>query len=354
MTDEDYLLETLQLAAKGLGSTWPNPLVGAVIVKAGRIIARGYHRKHGQDHAELDAIRNASEPIEGATIFVNLEPCCHTNKLTPPCAQRLIEEKIKKVVITNLDPNPLVNGKGVELLRSHGIIVEHGKLRDEGEALNEAFFLSQRLKRPFIHLKLASTLDGKMAMASGESQWITGEEARARVHVLRAQHQGIIIGGETLRKDNPQLNVRTPGYQGPQPTPIIITESGTLPENSILIRERRALICSKRELGFEYPNVIIFKTLRELLSELFNRKLMNLLLEAGPGLSSAFMREGLVDRVSVFLNPSFLGQGLSSMSELGVRSLNERPRLTQLQTQTVDGDILITGRLICSQDSSKK
>jgi diaminohydroxyphosphoribosylaminopyrimidine deaminase/5-amino-6-(5-phosphoribosylamino)uracil reductase len=354
MTDEDYLREALRLAGLGLGSTWPNPLVGAVIVKDQRIIARGYHHKHGQDHAELDAIKNASESIEGATVYVNLEPCCHTSKLTPPCAQRLVQEKIKKVVITNLDPNPHVNGKGVELLRSHGIDVEYGKLSSEGELLNEAFFLSQRLKRPFIHLKLASTLDGKMAMENGESQWITGEEARAHVHVMRSQHQGIIIGGETLRKDNPRLNVRTPDFSGVQPLPIIITESGDLPVSSTLIQEKRALVYTKKPLAFDYPNVVIYQTLQEILSDLFSRKLMNLMLEAGPGLTSAFMREGFIDRVSVYLNPSFLGEGLSSMKDLGIKNLNDRPRLTQIHTHLVGGDILITGKHLCSQDSSKK
>lgn len=336
MTDQDFILKTFDLARKGLGTTWPNPLVGAVIVKNGKIIGEGFHKKKGHDHAELDAIKNCTESPEGATIFVNLEPCCHTNKTTPPCAQRLIQEKIKKVVICNLDPNPNVNGKGVELLRSNGIEVQHGILKEEGEKLNEVFFLSQREQRPFIHFKAAATLDGKIALPNGESKWITGEKSRAHVHYLRSLHQGVITGGETVRKDNPKLNVRLPGYSGPQPSRIVFTNSGNLPSDLQLFSD---------ELK---DQTIVFKgtPIREALEDLYKKGFMNLFLESGSCLATEFLKLGLIDRVSLFLNPSFLGSGKSFLSDLDLTSLNSRPFLQNVETDKFGDDLFITGRLM--------
>lgn len=340
MNNETYIRKTFELARRGLGTTWPNPMVGAVIVKDGRIIGEGFHRRKGEDHAEVDAIKNATESVEGSTIYVNLEPCCHTNKTTPPCAQRLIKEKFKKVVIANLDPNIEVNGKGVELLRSHGIEVEHGILPSEAEKLNEVFFHAQRLRRPFIHLKAAVTLDGKMALSNGESQWITGEKAREHVHYLRSLHQGIIVGGETVRRDNPKLTVRLPGYEGPQPKRIIFTTTGDLPETHHVFTDE-----------FK-DNTLVYKTndLHSALQDLFSRNLINLMLECGPGLATAFLREGLIDRMTIFQNPSFIGEGQSLLGNLNLTKLASRPRLTDIESLWLGEDHLITGRLLCSQD----
>lgn len=338
MTSEFYIRRALELAALGLGTTWPNPMVGAVIVKDGRIIAEGFHVKQGEDHAELAAIKNAKESLEGATIYVSLEPCCHTNKTTPPCAQRLIQEKFKKVVICNLDPNPNVNGNGVELLRSHGIEVEHGILETEGEKLNEVFFLAQRKKRPFIHFKSASTLDGMTALSNGESQWITGSEARAYVHHQRSLHQAIMVGGETVRKDNPKLNVRIPGYNRPQPYRVVLSRSQNLPQDSHLFSD---------ELK---DRTLVFSDIDEALKNLFEKKIINVYLESGPGLASEFMKRGLIDRISLYQNPSFLGSGKNILGDLGLTSLNNRPRLTQIESRWIGEDHFLTGRLKCSQD----
>ena len=355
MSDQDFIRRTFTLAQKAMGNTWPNPMVGAVVVKNGKIIGEGYHHQQGQDHAEVDALKNCSESPEGATIYVNLEPCCHTKKTTPPCAQRLVKEKIKKVVISNLDPNPAVNGQGVELLRSHGIEVEHGLLSEEGEMINEVFFLSQRKKRPFIHFKSAVTLDGKTAMTTGESQWITGEKARADVHFIRSLHQGIIVGGETVRKDNPRLNVRLPDYQGKQPWRIVFTESGNLPSHSQLFTDElkhQTLIYTRKDLSFSFPESQVMKvnSLRVALTDLFNKKFINLLMESGPGLAGAFIRENLIDRITLFQNPSFMGNGQSLFSDLGFTRLNDRPRLINIQSQWIGEDHKLTGRLLCSQD----
>ncbi|WP_408096809.1 bifunctional diaminohydroxyphosphoribosylaminopyrimidine deaminase/5-amino-6-(5-phosphoribosylamino)uracil reductase RibD [Peredibacter sp. HCB2-198] len=350
MTNEELIQETFELAKEGKGHTWPNPMVGAVLVKDGKIIARGFHHKAGQDHAEIDAIKNATESVEGATLYVNLEPCCHTNKSTPPCAQRLIQEKIKKVVISNLDPNPNVNGKGVELLKQNGIEVEHGILAKEGEALNEVFFTSQKLQRPFIHLKMASSLDGKTALSTGESQWITGPLARERVHLLRSQHQAVIVGAETVRKDNPKLNVRLEDYHGEQPYRIVFTQSGKLPKDALLFTDElkhKTLIYTFSPLSFAFPKeqVVQITSLEEAMKDLYHRKLMNLLMEGGATLASNFIIENLIDRITVFLNPSLIGSGTSLLGDLGLSNLEGRPRLKNIETNLIGEDIFISGRL---------
>lgn len=338
MTKEELIKMTFDLARKGLGTTWPNPMVGAVIVKDDKIIGTGFHVKKGCDHAEVEALKNCTESPEGATIYVNLEPCCHTNKTTPPCAQRLIKEKIKKVVISNLDPHPEVNGKGVELLRSHGIEVEHGLLSEEGEKLNEVFFLAQRKRRPFFHFKAALTLDGMTALKNGQSQWITGEQARAHVHELRSTHQAILTGGETVRKDNPRLTVRLPGYAKEQPYRIVLSRSKDLPPQSHLFTD-------------EYKEkTLIYENIETMIEDLFRRNIISVMIESGPALASAFFHKGLLDRISLYQNPSFLGQGMSLFHELGIKQLTDRPILKDIESEWIGEDHYLTGRIACLQD----
>lgn len=347
LTTEDYIRKTLELARLGQGNTWPNPLVGAVIVKNGRIIGEGHHRAHGLAHAEVSALENCVDSPAGSTIYVNLEPCCHTTKLTPPCAQRLIVEKIKKVVICNLDPNPAVNGKGVELLRAHGIEVEHGILADEGERLNEAFFYAQRMKKPFVHLKLATTLDGKISMPNGESHWITNEKSRQLVHEMRSLHQGVIVGAETLRKDNPKLNVRLPDFSGKQPYRIVFTKTGNLSAEAHLFTDElrdKTLVYSQNKLNIDFPSTQV-RNISEALQDLFEKKMINLMLEGGSTLASAFLSEKLVSRVSLFMNTSFMGEGKSALENFGLTQLNQRPRLKQIESRWIEDDLFITGRL---------
>jgi diaminohydroxyphosphoribosylaminopyrimidine deaminase/5-amino-6-(5-phosphoribosylamino)uracil reductase len=350
MTNENYIQRTFELAKRGLGKTWPNPLVGAVIVKNGKIIGEGYHKRHGLDHAEVDAIKNCTESPEGATIFVNLEPCCHTNKNTPPCAQRLIQEKIKKVVICNLDPNPHVNGQGIQLLKENGIEVEYGILSELGEKLNEVFFFSQRNRAPFLHLKLASTLDGKISLPNGESKWITGPMAREYVHEMRSQHQAIIAGAETIRKDNPKLNVRLPDFTGEQPLRLIFTKSGRLPSEAQVFTDEiknRTIIFSQNVIKFSHPseNIVLINNLSDALNYLYEKKVISLFLEGGSSLATSFLSQGLINRLSLFLNPSLLGHGQNSLGDLGIEQLDQRPKLKDLESRWIDGDLLITGRI---------
>lgn len=348
MDNEFYIRRTFELAKKGLGLTWPNPLVGAVIVKNGKVIGEGFHQKFGGPHAEVHALNSCTESAEGSTIYVNLEPCCHTKKLTPPCAQRLVLEKIKKVVICNLDPNPAVNGKGVELLKDHGIEVEYGVLKELGDELNEVFFLAQIKKRPFIHLKLATTLDGKIALPNGESKWITGEAARLKVQELRSVHQAIVVGAGTLRLDNPKLNVRLSDYQGLQPLRVVFTESGNIdPTAQIFVDENRknTIVYTKTALKKSDIESVMIGSIEDALSDMFEkRNIVSVFLEGGSALASAFMARNLVDRVSLFINPSFLGAGKSVMNDYGLKQLGLRQKLKNVKTEWVDGDLYLTGK----------
>ncbi|CNE87287.1 riboflavin biosynthesis protein RibD [Streptococcus agalactiae] len=209
MKKEDYMALALKEAEKGMGFVAPNPLVGAVIVKDDRIISKGYHKRFGDLHAERQAIKNADEDISGSTLYVTLEPCCHVGK-QPPCTEALIKSGIKKVVVGSLDPNPLVSGKGIALLRKEGLNVEVGILREECDALNERFIFHMTYKQPFVYLKYAMTLDGKIATKTGDSKWISNEHSRQSVQKLRQKCSAIMVGINTVLADNPRLTCRIP------------------------------------------------------------------------------------------------------------------------------------------------
>ena len=214
MTDQEYMLRAIQLAKKGEGWTNPNPMVGAVIVKDGKIIGEGYHKKYGELHAERNAIASLTESAEGAVIYVTLEPCCHHGK-TPPCTEAIIEQKIRKVVIGSRDPNPKVAGKGVQMLREAGVTVVEDFMREECDQLNPVFFHYITTKTPYVVMKYAMTLDGKIATKTGASKWISGEEARSLVHEMRHDYMAIMAGIGTVLADDPMLNVRLEGKKSP-------------------------------------------------------------------------------------------------------------------------------------------
>ncbi|HWR96080.1 MAG TPA: bifunctional diaminohydroxyphosphoribosylaminopyrimidine deaminase/5-amino-6-(5-phosphoribosylamino)uracil reductase RibD [Arenimonas sp.] len=335
MEHADYMRQAMRLALQAKGRTWPNPMVGCVIVKDGNVIAEGLHRQAGEAHAELDAINNAIAPVRGATAYVNLEPCCHLDKRTPPCAQRLIAEGIKTVVIANVDPHPAVSGGGIALLREAGVEVITGVLAEPGEQLNEVFFHNQRTGRPFVHLKLASTLDGKIAMADGQSQWITGEAARQHAHQLRAEHMAIAVGAQTLRQDDPQLNVRLPGYAGPQPLRLVFSRTGDVP--------RTAKVFSDADSA--RTQLLVKPDLDAALAGLYRQGIVNLLLEGGAGLAGSFLAGGHVQRISHYLNPSYLGQGKSALDDYGLTHLSQRIRLNHVEYTALGEDLYITGRV---------
>lgn len=295
---EIYIQKCLDLAKAYQGQTSPNPLVGSVIVKNGLIISSGAHKKAGTDHAELDAIKNATESLKGATLYCNLEPCCHTNKKTPPCAQRIINEEISEVVISNLDPNPLVAGNGVKLLKEAGIKVTTGILKDEASELNKVFFTNMLLKRPFIHLKWAQSIDGKMATSSGDSKWITNEESRKNVHHERSIYDSILIGANTLKNDNPRLTIRLEGQIERCPYRIVIASQ---PDTS------KDLFNDE----FKDKTIIVNGKLSDILNELYQKDIMSIYVEGGAMIHSQFLSENLFDEISIYTAPKILGSGKS-------------------------------------------
>ena len=228
--DEFYMKEALRLARRGLGKTSPNPMVGAVIVRDGNIIGKGHHRRYGGPHAEVEAIRDAQGDINGATMYVTLEPCCHYKKKTPPCLDLLLQYDLKKVVIGTLDPNPVVDGKSVEALRQRGIETISGVLGEECEKLNEVFFKWIRKGMPFVTLKLAQTIDGRIATDTGDARWISSEKSRKLAHKLRGTHDVVLIGVGTVMADNPQLTVRN--VKGRNPQRIIVDSNLKIPLDS--------------------------------------------------------------------------------------------------------------------------
>ena len=335
MNHEHFMRRAFALAVKAKGHTWPNPMVGCVIVKDDVVIAEGFHANAGSAHAELDAINNVPVSVVGATLYVNLEPCCHTNKRTPPCAQRLIAEGIKTVVIANVDPHPEVCGRGIAMLHEAGIEVITDVLAHEGELLNEVFFHSQRVQKPFVHLKLASTLDGKIAMPNGQSQWITGELARKHAHHVRAEHMAIAVGAQTIRQDNPRLTVRMENYSGSQPIRLVFSHSGHLPKSAHVFTDDDA--ANTRVYGN--------RPLAEVLDELYQQGIMNILLEGGASLASSFLEAGLVQRISHYLNPSYLGQGQSALNDYGLMDLSQRIHLKHVEYTALGEDFHLTGRV---------
>ncbi|MBL7664612.1 MAG: bifunctional diaminohydroxyphosphoribosylaminopyrimidine deaminase/5-amino-6-(5-phosphoribosylamino)uracil reductase RibD [Bacteriovoracaceae bacterium] len=360
---EQYIRQCFELAKLARGKTSPNPMVGAVIVKNGRVLATGFHRKAGSDHAELDAIKNATESLEGATLYCNLEPCSHLNKRTPPCTQRIIQEKFAHVVIANVDPNPAVNGHGIELLKQAGITVETGILANEGEELNEIFFKNMRTQKPFVHLKIAQTIDGRIATNSGDSQWITNEFSRQAVHQLRSEYDAILIGAETLRRDNPQLTIRL-GDEISSPVRLVLSQSGDLPYESKIFQDEFSyktivvvpedVVNKKRELftKLEKKSVQVLALgsdsksidLNNLLDVLYANSIRSVLVEGGSEIFTHFINQKLYDRISFFIAPKILGDGINAVGNLNHDKMYQSIELTQIKTKQYFDDILFTGK----------
>ena len=309
---ELYMQRCFELAQKGRGYVSPNPLVGSVIVKEGKIISEGFHKACGLAHAEKMARDNCTQDMQGAILYCNLEPCCHTNKKTPPCAQRIIAEGIKKVVIANLDPNPLVAGKGVELLRASGIEVITGIMENVGAELNEIFFHHIIHKTPFIHLKWAQTQDGFMARSDGSSKWISCEEARSHVHNERWNYDAICVGANTLRMDNPHLTARV-GPHTKALKRIILTESGKLPMDSHVFTDEyqhNTIIAHPEHTKVSWKHSIAFSSLKDLMEKLYAQGICSLYVEGGAKIHQVFLQENIWNKCSVYVGNQNFGTGV--------------------------------------------
>lgn len=360
MTDEEYMRIAINEAVKGTGYTSPNPLVGAVIVKDGKILNKDYHHKYGEFHAERNAILNCKEDMQGADIYVTLEPCCHYGK-TPPCTDIIIESGIKRVFIGSADPNPLVAGKGAEKLRSNGIEVIEGVLKDECDKINDVFFHYITHKTPFVAMKYAMTADGKIATRTGASQWITGETARENVHKSRLKYSGIMVGIGTVLKDDPMLTCRMPG--GRNPIRIICDSKLRTPFDSNIVKTADevptiiATVSKNKELIEKYTdkNITVIQTsddnghvdLNELMIKLGKMKIDGILLEGGGELNFSALKAGIVNKIECYIAPKIFGgtEAKSPVGGIGVDVPDEAFVFGKPDVSFFDDDILLEWRL---------
>ncbi len=357
MDDFFYIKRTLALAERAKGKTSPNPLVGALLVKNNRILAEGYHKKAGTPHAEVIAIEKAGEKTPGSTLYVSLEPCCHKDKRTPPCTDKIISSGVKEVVVAMKDPNPKVAGKGIALLQKAGVLVRSGILEERARKLNEPYIKYITTGIPFVILKVAMTLDGKIATPAGESKWITGEKARKMVHRLRGSVDAVMTAIGTVKADNPQLTCRVSGYKNP--VRIIIdprletrpdAQVAACPPETIIVASKNTL-CGSDLSAFQEKGISFMDfegetlDLHWLLGELGKRALTSVLVEGGSSLSSYSLEAGIVDKVMFFIAPKIMG-GRDSFPAVGgksFRNLKDAFRLRDMKTRQVGEDILIEG-----------
>lgn len=376
----------LRLAAKGRGFTSPNPMVGAVVVARNRIIGQGYHRRAGSPHAEILALRSASNRAKGATLYVTLEPCCHRRKRTPPCIPSIIASGIRRVVVAMRDPNPLVCGRGLRRLRQAGVKVTVGCLREEAERLNEMYCHWMRTGRPFVVVKAAMTLDGKIATASGESQWITGEASWRHVHGLRSRMDAVIVGIGTVLRDDPQLTVRLrsrrPGsHPDRQPLRVILDSAASIPPtakvlspaagvsggsggrtNTVVATTVKAPKHRIERLRAQGVTVLVLPlqdgrvSLRACLSRLGQMGITSAMIEGGSELYASAFRAGLVNRILFYIAPRLLG-GQDAKGVMGGPSpkrLAEALPITDIHVRWLGSDLLLEGTIQTTQPTRRR
>ena len=375
MAEEQFMKRAIELAKQGAGWTAPNPLVGAVVVKNGRVIGEGYHRKYGELHAERNALAACTEDPAGATLYVTLEPCCHYGK-TPPCTEIIIEKKIAKVVIGSRDPNPKVAGKGARILREHGIEVVEDYMREACDALNPVFFHYITTKTPYVVLKFAMTLDGKIATRTGASKWITGEAARNHVHQLRGRYAGILAGIGTVLADDPMLNCRIDGAH--QPLRIILDSHLRIPMGSRLVRSAKEypllIVCNEsirdREEGasriqkleeagakvWTLPEKNGHPDLNVLMQRLGEEKIDSVLIEGGGTVNEAALKAHIVHHVYAYIAPKIFGgeDAKTPVEGSGIRVPQECANLRLAKITVLLNDMLleydVEGETECSPE----
>lgn len=350
-TDARWMRAALSLAARGLGRVWPNPAVGCVIVKDGRPVGRGWTQPGGRPHAETEALGRAGSAARGATVYVTLEPCSH-HGVTPPCAEALVDAGVIRVVVASPDPDARVSGRGLARLREAGIDVVEGVLAADAAGLNRGFVLNRTENRPLVVLKLATTLDGKIATATGESQWITGKAARTRAHLLRATHDAVAVGAGTAEADNPSLTVRLPGQVSGQGPIRVLIGSRSLRRDAKLAQPalgRTIRIApygaDGQDDGIETRFVPVGDDGRPapeaVLSALAGIGITRLLVEGGGQVAASFLRAGLVDELAWFRAGAVLGEGARpGIGALAIERLNEMPRFELQSSERIGGDTL--------------
>ncbi len=359
MTDQEYMALALQLAQGTSGQTSPNPMVGAVVVKDGKIVGMGAHMRAGEEHAEVHALHMAGERAKGATIYVTLEPCSHFGK-TPPCCELLIEKGVQRVVIATLDCNPLVSGNGKRRLEETGIEVTTGVLEAEATLLNRYFFHYMKTKRPFVTIKTAMSLDGKTATITGESQWITGEEARADVHHYRHMHDAILVGVNTVLTDNPHLTTRIPNG-GKHPIRVILDTHLRTPPSSHVITDGLAptwIIVGKdvnkeKIASYESNNIAVFQMktqqieIQDVLSLLGEKQILSLFVEGGQTVHANFLKTNSFNEIVTYISPKLIGgkDAPTLFGGAGFSKLQDALSLTIQEMKQIGNDIKIVATL---------
>lgn len=360
-THEHFMKRALKIAEKGWGKTNPNPLVGAVIVKDNEIIAEGFHEALGCAHAEVAALKSACADVWGSTLYVNLEPCSHYGR-TPPCAKAIIDSGIKNVVVGMVDPNPKVSGNGIKMLKDADINVTVGVMQSEAEKLNEIFINYITRHKPFVIMKAAMTLDGKIASVAGDSKWVSNEFSRNYVHLIRDRVSSIMVGINTVVKDNPSLTARLESKECTDPVRIIVDSKGRIPLDSNVIQTKTkagtiiattALIDKTKENQLIENNVRIIKTagsngnvdLRVLMGELYKLEIDSVLLEGGGTLNYSALEAGIVDKVMFFISPKIIGgkDAVSPVEGAGIDLIKNALKIKDINLTQFDDDILIEG-----------
>lgn len=357
MTEEEYMRYAIRLARKGAGYTNPNPMVGAVIVKDGRIIGEGYHARCGELHAERNAIAALTESAEGATMYVTLEPCCHYGK-TPPCTEAILEQGIAKVVIGSRDPNELVSGKGAAFLRAHGIEVVEDFLREECDAVNPVFFHYITTKTPYMVLKYAMTADGKIATKTGASKWITGENSRCEVQRMRHNYMAIMVGIGTVLADDPMLNVRIDDLKSP--IRVICDSRLRIPLDSQIVKtagsyrtivacvksdsEKKSLLEDRGVEVWELPDKDGQVDLVSLMRRLGHEQIDSVLVEGGGTINDSLLRAGLGNQLEVFVAPKVFGgkDAKSPVAGIGVSEVADAAEFVLHEVRQIDSDVWLT------------
>ncbi len=355
MKNSEILMKlTIQLAKRGRGRVSPNPLVGALIVKNGSIISEGYHKKAGTEHAEVVAIKKALKKVKGSTMYVNLEPCCHFGK-TPPCTETIIKAGIKEVFIAAQDPNPLVSGKGINRLKKSGIKVFCGILENEAKELNEFYFTYIIKGRPFIILKIAQTIDGKIADIYGNSKWITNEYARRKVHSLRNEVDAILTGIGTVKKDNPEFTPRLT-RKLKEPLRIVLDSNLSISQNARIVREGTIVATlsnnhMRKKKSLKNKGVRVWEVqgdenginINKVLKRAYQEKITSILVEAGRSVSSSFLKGHLVDKIYIFISNKILGAGIHSFEKLDFEKLEDALLIENISFEHFKENFLVKG-----------
>jgi len=357
--DLTFMLEAIQLAKKGWYTTSPNPRVGCVLVKENIIIGRGWHQQAGQAHAEINALKDAHGQAKDATAYVTLEPCSHFGK-TPPCCDALIKAEVKRVVIAMLDPNPLVSGQGIERLKNSGIEVVSGVLEKDAVALNRGFIKRMTEQRPFVRCKMAASLDGQTALASGESKWISSTESRQDVQQLRAESSAILTGIGTVLADDPSMTVRDEKFKLiSQPTRVILDSQLNIPVSAKILKQNGQVIIftSQNQLNSDKAKqlknlgVLVFAVqnqpyglnLQQILSKLAELQINELLLESGKKMAGSMLSTGLVDELVIYFAPKLMGSSGRGMFDLlGINTMQEVLELNIIDVRSMGKDIRLT------------